>query len=187
MNAQGSQFEDLCSWVTDLISLQHICIKKSLGTVQGMSLNAFAQAKVIGIVGGGNLYNLGIYVHQQFPQYNPQDPNETPGDQTTFRDLTDLLAPNSLQGVVLAYVWATVGGQDISPPLTTPLSQLFSNASSWNAFTSSIETSNLDAVLGKSTTVMNELASIYSNGQKTFNDLVTYLSTIQPVGGAVAS
>ena len=92
MSGQGKQFEDLCSWVTDLTSLQNICIKKSLGTVQGMSLNAFAQAKVIGTVGGGNLYNFGIYVHQQFPQYNPQDGNETPGDQTTFRDLTDLLA-----------------------------------------------------------------------------------------------
>jgi len=187
MSGQGKQFEDLCSWVTDLTSLQNICIKKSLGTVQGMSLNAFAQAKVIGTVGGGNLYNFGIYVHQQFPQYNPQDCNETPGDQTTFRDLTDLLAPNSLQALVLAYVWATVGGQGTDPPLATPLTQLFSHASSWNAFTSSVETSNLDAVLGKSTTVMNGLALIYSNGRKTFTDLVTYLSTIQAVGGAAAS
>jgi len=148
-----------------------------------MTLNAFAQAKVVATVGASNLFNFGASVHKQFPQFDPQDPGQGPGDQTTFRDLTDLISPNSLQFLVVSFVWTAVGGQGEDPPVNTPLSQLF-NSSSWNDFVTSVESSNLDAVLGSPDSVMSGLASIFNNAaQKTFSDLVNFLTTIQPLNG----
>src|SRR5277367_3972383 len=125
MDPEGSAFEALHTWVINLTSLQTLCIKNSLGAVNGATLNAFAHAKVVATVGAAHLFNFGSLVHRQFPQFDPMNANQSLGDQSIFRDLADMVGPNTLQNLVTSFVWEAVGNQDNSPPHQTPLSQLF--------------------------------------------------------------
>lgn len=180
----GAEFEQLHDWVVNLTALQIICIKKAFGAdVPKMTLNSFALAKVISTVGSSNLYNFGVSVHKQFPEYDPEDPEDNPGDQTTFADLTDLIGPLTLQESVVAYVKAAVTAQGQKPSMKATLAQQF-QPSGWAGFTSSIHTSNLDSVLGDPATVISGLAALYTNGTETkLPDLINFLTTIQPVPG----
>jgi hypothetical protein len=183
MNPQDSAFEALHTWVINLTRLQNICINNSFGSVKGASLNAFAQAKVGATLGPGNMFNFGAIVHGQFPQFDPMNPAQALGDEDTFSDLTDMISPNNLQQLVTSFLWDALGNQGNGPPRSSQLSQLF-NAKSWKDLVTSIQTANLDAVIGQPSKVSADLTKLYnSTSTKTFDSLTDYLSTIQPVAG----
>jgi hypothetical protein len=180
----GTELSQLHDWVVDLTNLNLICINKSFGAeVPYMTLNGFAQAKVISTVGAGNLYNFGVCVHQQFPDYDPEDADEVPGDQSSFADLADIVGPLTLQQAVAAYVKAAVSAQGKTPSMKATLATQFTQPA-WNSFLISIHTCNLDSVLGDPAAVTADLNALYADAaQSKLSDLVRYLFTIQPVPG----
>lgn len=180
----GAELGQLHDWVVDLTSINLICITKAFGAeVPNMTLNGFAQAKVISTVGAGSLYNFGVCVHKQFPDYDPDDADDVPGDLSSFADLTDVVGALTLQQSVAAYVKAAVSAQGQTPSMRATLAKQFTQ-DAWNALVISIHKCNLDSVLGDPATVTADLDALYANGtQSKLSDLVRYLFTIQPVPG----
>jgi hypothetical protein len=181
----GVELGHLHDWVVALTKIQIICISKDFGTdVPRMTLNTFAQAKVVATVTSKKLFNFGICIKQQFPSYDPNDPSEVPGDQTNFLELTDVVNPLTLQEAAYAYVKAavSVGGQ--VPNMKASLTSQFSQQA-WNDFVTSIHTCNLDAILGDPATVITNLNALYGAATQTkLSALVKFLAPSQtPTGG----
>lgn len=185
MAGYGTEFAQLHGWVTTLSTLQTICIKGSFNNaVSSMTLNAFAQAIVKTTVGGGNLYNYQGSIRKQFPDYDPDDPGQTPGDKMIFADLTDIVSRVELEEAVLNLVYAVAIDAGQKPTDDALLVQLFT-PTVWANLVNLIKTANLPAVLGNPTAVLTKLGKMYANNPaNTVEALVIFLSSIQALPGA---
>jgi hypothetical protein len=180
MAGQISPFDLVTTWTNNLRTLKAICanFKPEVGA---FPLNAFALAKVKATVGAASLNNFLIKVNNQFPQFDPNNPMNNPGDTGTFFDLNENVGQWDLDSSVRSCVNLSLGVGAQGPGDNAQLVNLF-NQQQWDAFVNGIDQSGLLQVLGRSKA---DLSALRVPG-KTYIDLIRFLQAIQspnPGGG----
>jgi hypothetical protein len=174
----------LDNWVHILKTLQGVCAGQFNATTSSWSLNKIAGSCVCATV-GKNIAGFESAVAKALA--NPKATSLTIGDQETFADLTDdLQAPQPNLDSLISNLLTTVSDPscllaDGSLDEGQTLDKAFpAGSTGWADLLNCVENANLDRVLGDSTKVRADLATLRTPGSGTnLHDLLACLTTIQ--------